>query len=85
MQTLTSVHLTIVSIGLSVLFSPLPAFYVVGGELGEQWHHVAARGSQSRVQHRGDGHLYHGSAGMQDHDETRWWQVKNARVAENSR
>lgn len=66
---------TCVCKGLSVLISPLLAFYVVGGELGEQWNHVAAMWSQCRIQHRRDGHLQHGPTGirgMMGQDDGEW-------------
>lgn len=40
---------TCICVGFSVVISPLLALDVEGGELGEQWYHVAARGSQSRI------------------------------------
>lgn len=50
---------TCICVGFSVVISPLLALDVEGCELGEQRYHVAARGSQSGIQHRWDGHLQH--------------------------
>lgn len=50
---------TCICVGFSVVISPLLALDVEWCELGEQRYHVAARGSQSGIQHRWDGHLQH--------------------------
>lgn len=67
--------LACICVGFPVLISPLLALDVEGRELSEQQYHVAARGSQSGIQHRGNGHLQHGPENTIRYDKS-YVQVK---------
>lgn len=56
-QLLACLSHTCVCVSISVGIGPLLALDVEGGELGEQRYHVAARGSQSGIQHGWDSHF----------------------------